>query len=133
MYFYAWCWSARMTKTCSIIDTSNKQVFCLTVIYLVTLKSYCNALEIIRLSASIFTTSKLSWITLYTFQGMYTGWQHASTSQHKCTIEKIKTCTMQLKMHRQFMHHEELYRVRICTKIFYIVQSACIKWKPTYN
>lgn len=133
MYFYAWCWSARMTETCGIIDTSNKQVFSLMAIRLVILKSYCNALEIIRLSARIFTTSKSSWIILYNFQGMYTGWQHASTSQHKCTIEKIKTCTMQLKMCHKFMHHKELYSVCICTKIFYTVQSACIKWNPTYN
>jgi len=62
----------KRTEKCSNFDTNNKELLGLMAIHLVILKSYCNALEIIRLSAHIFTKSKSLLITLYNFQHMYT-------------------------------------------------------------
>ena len=40
VYLYAWRWTAIITGTCSIIDTSTNQLWCSTAVHLVTLKCH---------------------------------------------------------------------------------------------
>jgi hypothetical protein len=122
MYSYVWCWSVRRTEKYSIFDTSNKEFIYVTAIHLVKLTSYCNALEIIWLSAHIFNIIKIFMNYFMQFPG-HAYWQHASSSQHNCTTGKIKTYIIQFKMWHQFMHHE-IWRVHLYINLQYC--SKCL-------